>query len=55
MRKAFLVMLGALIVPLSAAVHGAEVDDSHTLRLYNWADYIGEKPLLTFRKPPASG
>ncbi|MDO9332647.1 MAG: polyamine ABC transporter substrate-binding protein [Pseudomonas sp.] len=50
MRKAFLVMLGALIVPLSAAVHGAEVDDSHTLRLYNWADYIGEKTIADFQK-----
>ena len=50
MRKAFLVMLGALIVPLSAAVHGAEVDDIHTLRLYNWADYIGEKTIADFQK-----
>jgi putrescine transport system substrate-binding protein len=30
------------------------VDDSHTLRLYNWADYIGEKTLSDFEKPPAS-
>lgn len=53
MRKAFKLIFSVFLVPLSVSVHGAEVNDANTLRLYNWADYIGEKTISDFEK--ASG
>ena len=53
MRKALRVWSSLLLAPLSLAVHAADVNDAKTLRLYNWADYIGEQTLTNFEK--ASG
>ena len=50
MRKALRVFSSLLLAPMSWAVHAAEVNDAHTLRLYNWADYIGEKTLADFEQ-----
>ena len=50
MRKAFKLMFSVILVPLSLNVHAAEVDGAKTLRLYNWADYIGEKTISNFEK-----
>jgi len=43
MRKTLRVISSLFALPLIINAQAAEVDDSHTLRLYNWADYIGEK------------
>ena len=54
MRKALMVISSLLLVPLTLNVQAAtDVNESNTLRLYNWADYIGEKTLADFEK--ASG
>ena len=54
MRKALMVISSLLLVPLTLNVHAAtDVNENNTLRLYNWADYIGEKTIADFEK--ASG
>ena len=50
MRKTLRVISSLFALPLIINAQAAEVDDSHTLRLYNWADYIGEKTLSDFEK-----
>jgi putrescine transport system substrate-binding protein len=50
MRKALRVISSLLLAPLSVAVHAADVNDANTLRLFNWADYIGEKTITNFEK-----
>lgn len=53
MRKALMVISSLLLVPLTLNAHADDVNESNTLRLYNWADYIGEKTIANFEK--ASG
>ena len=51
MGKTLLKVISSLfVVPLTLNAYAAQVDDSNTLRLYNWADYIGEKTLADFEK-----
>ncbi|BCX69551.1 MULTISPECIES: polyamine ABC transporter substrate-binding protein [Pseudomonas] len=50
MRKTLKVISSLFVVSLVINAHAADVDDSKTLRLYNWADYIGEKTLANFEK-----
>ncbi|MCU1748076.1 polyamine ABC transporter substrate-binding protein [Pseudomonas sp. 6D_7.1_Bac1] len=50
MRKALRVISSLLLAPLSVAVHATDVNDANTLRLFNWADYIGEKTIANFEK-----
>ncbi|NVZ99574.1 polyamine ABC transporter substrate-binding protein [Pseudomonas gingeri] len=50
MHKALVVTLSLLLAPVFSASHAEEVDTSKTLRLYNWADYIGENTLAGFEK-----
>ncbi|WP_201191024.1 polyamine ABC transporter substrate-binding protein [Pseudomonas fluorescens] len=50
MRKALTVISSFFLVSLLIHAQAAEVDDSKTLRLYNWADYIGENTLADFEK-----
>src|SRR5437868_1093901 len=50
MRKTLKVISSLFVVSLVINAQAAEVDDSKTLRLYNWADYIGEKTLANFEK-----
>jgi putrescine transport system substrate-binding protein len=47
MRKTLVAALGATLVLLPAL---SPADDSKTLRLYNWSDYIGERTLADFEK-----
>ncbi|PWK32998.1 polyamine ABC transporter substrate-binding protein [Pseudomonas sp. OV226] len=53
MRKALMVISSLLLAPLTLNAHADDVNESNTLRLYNWADYIGEKTIANFEK--ASG
>ena len=50
MRKAFKLILSTLLVPFAVGTHAGEVNEANTLRLYNWADYIGEKTIANFEK-----
>lgn len=51
MGKTLLKVISSLfVVPLTLHAHAAEVNDGKTLRLYNWADYIGEKTLANFER-----
>ncbi|WP_460122306.1 polyamine ABC transporter substrate-binding protein [Pseudomonas sp. S2_C03] len=52
MRKALTVISSLFLASLITTHNSqaAEVDDSKTLRLYNWADYIGENTLAEFEK-----
>ncbi|MBI3905379.1 MAG: polyamine ABC transporter substrate-binding protein [Pseudomonas fluorescens] len=51
MGKTLLKVISSLfVVPLTFHAYAAQVDDSNTLRLYNWADYIGEKTVADFEK-----
>ncbi|WP_397448001.1 polyamine ABC transporter substrate-binding protein [Pseudomonas sp. NA-150] len=51
MRNALAIVSGLILLPFAALTHAAvDADDSHTLRIYNWADYIGEHTLADFEK-----
>lgn len=53
MRKAFKLIFSTLLVFIAVGVQAGEEHEANTLRLYNWADYIGEKTIANFEK--ASG
>lgn len=51
MGKTLLKVISSLfVVPLTFHAYAAQGDESNTLRLYNWADYIGEKTIADFEK-----
>lgn len=49
MHKAFIVLLSTALLMLSPQSRAAD-DPGNTLRIYNWADYIGEHTLADFEK-----
>ncbi|QLG93800.1 polyamine ABC transporter substrate-binding protein [Pseudomonas yamanorum] len=49
MHKAFIALLSVALLTLSSLSRAAD-DPGNTLRLYNWADYIGEHTLADFEK-----
>ncbi|MGH8433361.1 MAG: polyamine ABC transporter substrate-binding protein [Pseudomonas sp.] len=50
MQKTLAAIFSTLLVSIPAVSHSIEVADANTLRLFNWADYIGEKTLADFEK-----
>lgn len=50
MKKLFVILLSAILLAgISTKVSAADIDREHTLKIYNWADYIDEDLLDEFK------